>query len=355
MTIHIETAPVRKPKPWGQDLGFGTFVTDHMFVCDYREGEGWVDHRVVPYGSFTLDPAALVLHYGQALFEGIKAFRQPDGGVAVFRPDRNAKRLNASAARMAMPELPEAMFLDAVRTLLRVEADWVPDAPGASLYLRPVMVANEAALGVRRASRYLFYIILTPVAPYYSPGNPAFRLLATEEFARSADGGAGGAKTSGNYGQTIVALEAARARGYDNLLWLDGARHELIEEAGITNVFVVTGDTVLTPPLNGRILPGVTRESVMQLIGGWGRPVVEREIPIHELLRGIDDGSVREVFVTGTATVVAPVGSITFRDRTHMLPDIGGGESLARRLYDALDGIQRGTRPDPFGWSMAVD
>ena len=231
-----------------------------MFLCDYHAGRGWVDPRVVPYGPIVMDPAALVLHYGQALFEGLKAYRQPDGGVALFRADRNASRFTASAARMAMPELPEALFLDAVRRLVKVDADWVPGEPGTSLYVRPVMVANEPALAVRRAEHFVFYILLSPVAALYQPGRPAYKLLVSEEYSRSSNGGSGAAKTSGNYGQTIVALEGARAQGYDNILWLDGAYREYIEEAGITNIFVAGRDSVITPPLNGRILPGVTRD-----------------------------------------------------------------------------------------------
>ena len=354
MTIPVTLSSSFKPKPKGPDLGFGNFTTDHMFLCDYHAGRGWVDPRVVPYGPIVMDPAALVLHYGQALFEGLKAYRQPDGGVALFRADRNASRFTASAARMAMPELPEALFLDAVRRLVEVDADWVPEEPGTSLYVRPVMVANEAALAVRRAEHFVFYILLSPVAALYQPGRPAYKLLVSEEYSRSSNGGSGAAKTSGNYGQTIVALEGARAQGYDNVLWLDGAYREFIEEAGITNIFVAGRDGVITPPLNGRILPGVTRDSAIRLMTDWGMPVIEREVSIREVVAGIDDGSVSEIFVTGTATLVAPVGTITYKGTTHTLRASSEATSYARRLYTTLDGIQCGRLADPFGWTMTL-
>jgi len=352
MNIDIQIAEARRIQPAMDEVQFGSHVSDHMFLAEYEAGRGWHSPRVQPYGQFQLDPRALVLHYGQSVFEGLKAYRQADGGIALFRPESNAARLNASCQRMAMPALPGALFIEGLKRLIALEDAWVPATQGAALYARPIMFACEPVLGVRRSASYQFCIMLCPVPPYFQPGDPPLKLLAREDCARTAQGGCGDAKTSANYGQTIVALEGARAAGYDNLLWLDAAEHRYIEEVGITNVFVRYGDKVVTPPLSGRILPGITRDSVIRLLRSQGEQVDEREIAIEALLAGIDGGQVLEIFLTGTATIVAPVKEIGFRGRRH--PFVPAPDSMATRLYRQLTAIQHGTAVDEFGWMLRI-
>lgn len=352
MNIDIQIAASRRIRPAMDEVQFGSHVSDHMFLAEYDAGRGWHSARVQPYGQFQLDPRALVLHYGQSVFEGLKAYRQANGGIALFRPEANAARLNVSCQRMAMPALPEALFIEGLRQLVALEADWVPTAPGAALYARPVMFASEPVLGVRRSASYLFCIMLCPVPPYFQRGDAPLKLLAREDCARTARGGCGDAKTSANYGQTIVALEHARAAGYDNLLWLDAAGHRHIEEAGITNVFVRYRDRVVTPPLSGRILPGITRDSVIRLLRSQDERVDEAEIAIDELVADIDEGRVQEIFLTGTATIVAPVSEIGFRGRRHVIAGQAG--SMAEQLYRRLTAIQYGTAADEQGWMQQV-
>ncbi len=335
-------------------LGFGQSMTERMVVCRYDAGTGWGRAEVVPYGPFTLDPCTLALHYGQAIYEGMKAFRGAGGAVALFRPERNAARFRASAARMAMAEMPEATFIGAAAALVEAERDRVPEGADAALYLRPVMIGDEAAFGVRRSATYLFFIVATPVDSLYRAGGRPLRLVVAQDHARAAPGGGGAAKTAGNYGRTLLPLGAARAAGFDTVLWLDPVRRELIEEAGITNVFVRTGDVVTTPPLNGQILEGVTRETVIQVLRDWGVEVREEEIPIDALLGGIDTGAVTEVFLTGTATHVAPVGSITRHGVEHRVPGAALDGSLMRRVSAAIQDVQRGRAPDRWGWMWPV-
>ena len=338
----------------GGALGFGKYMTNAMVLCRYSDGTGWEKPSLVPYGTLAFDPCALVLHYGQAIYEGMNAYRSPDASIALFRPDRNAARFRASARRMEMAEMPEGLFIEAVSTLVDAQRDWVPAGAESSLYLRPVMVADEAAFGVRRSTTYLFFIVATPVDALYRDGMAPFRLMVSEDFARAAPGGGGDAKTSGNYGRTLIALEAARRSGFNNVLWLDPVEREFIEEAGITNVFVRRGRDLLTPPLNGRILPGVMRETILQLARDWGLSAIEREISVTELLSGIDAGDVDEVFLSGTAVHVAPVGVIARRGREHRLAAAGEAQSLAKRLSQAISEIQRGLVADTRGWMRRV-
>jgi branched-chain amino acid aminotransferase len=337
--------------PAGQ-LGFGQVIADRISLCRYAPNEGWSTPEVVPYQSLQLDPCALVLHYGQAIYEGMKAYRQADGSVALFRPDRNAARFRASASRMAMMEMPDDLFLLAVSQLVTALHDWVPDGPDTALYLRPVMIGDEAAFGVRRSATYLFYVVATPVDSIYREGGRPLSLRVTEDYARASTGGGGDVKTAGNYGRTLIALNSARAAGFDNVLWLDPTRRETIEEAGITNIFVRKGNTVVTPPLNGRILPGVNRESAIELIQDWGVALEEREIELTELLQGMDDATVSEVFLTGTATHVAPVHRIQHRGRDHVIPQGLQTHSLWRRIAQHMSSIQRGIISDERSWML---
>ncbi len=353
MEIDVQLRAERKEKLPAAQFGFGEKVSDHMLVMTYdADAGGWNRPEIKPYQSFSLEPRALVLHYGQSIFEGLKAFRRPDGHIALFRPEQNIRRMNASARKMAMPEIPEALFMDALLKLVDIERDWVPAEAGASLYIRPLMFGSDAVLGVRAASRYILCVMLSPVPPYFVPGGKPFKLLAREDCARTVAGGTGDAKTAANYGRSLVPLDAARREGYDNLLWLDSEQHRFVEEAGITNVFVQYADRVVTPPLSGRILPGITRDSVIRLLRDEGRTVLEQETDIGDLVRDIDDGRVHEIFLTGTATVVAPVDEIGFRGRRHALQIRDDG--LALSLYRQLTQIQYGLAPDRHGWMRAL-
>lgn len=352
----IEMLSANSPLPTAGSLGFGKYIADHIAICRYRAGDGWSAPQVVPYQDFALNPCALVLHYGQSIYEGLKAYRQMNGSIALFRPERNAARFRASARRMAMAEMPERLFVQAMTDLTRHQRHLVPDPRSGSLYLRPVMIADEAAFGVRRASSYLFFVVASPVDDLYRADGRGMRLRATEDYTRATAKGGGDAKTSGNYGRTILALDEARADGFDNVLWLDPNGLDLIEEAGITNVFLRTSDgRILTPPLNGRILAGVTRETVIAQSRRWGLEVEEREISITELANGILNGKVTEVFMTGTATHIAPVTSISWRENEYRLPDTPFSSSLAGRLSIHIRDVQTGISPDPEGWMTHVE
>ncbi|MEM1301536.1 MAG: branched-chain amino acid aminotransferase [Pseudomonadota bacterium] len=347
MNIAVSTQSPVSAKPLGKNLGFGTHATDHLFVVNYSDERGWYAPRVEPYGPIDVDPRALAIHYGSAIFEGLKIYRQPDGGLALFRPDYNANRLNTSAALVALPELPTDIFLDGLIAVVRKDAAWAPQDTDYTLYARPVMMATEPILGVQRPKECVFYIILTPTPPYYREDQPGFKLLADKKLSRGSTYSVAASKTAGNYAKMIVPMEDARKRGFDNILWLGGEGQNLIEEAGITNVFVVYDDHIATPPLDGQILPGATRDSAITLLRGQDKTVVEKEISIEDLCRDIRQGRVTEVFLTGTATVVAPVASITYEDEA---VDLGPDSPVAKRLYQTLTGIQGGTLPDPYGW-----
>jgi branched-chain amino acid aminotransferase len=346
--------PSRRDLSAGQ-LGFGKILADKVSVCRYDPSSGWGAPKVVPYRSLEIDPCALVLHYGQAIYEGMKAYAQRDGSVALFRPERNAARFRASARRMAMAEMPEELFVRAAAELVTSLREWVPSEPGTSLYLRPVMIGDEAAFGIRRSASYLFFIVATPVDNLYREGDRPLGLQAIEDYARAAPGGGGDAKTAGNYGRTIVALEAARRAGFDNVLWLDPIHRKNIEEAGITNIFIRQGDAVMTPPLNGRILAGVNRESAIDIHREWSIPVEERELSIFEILNGIDSGRVSEVFVTGTAMHVAPVGRISFRGLDHTIDCSSLSDSITLRISTVISSIQQGISSDLYGWMRKLD
>lgn len=342
-------APERKPRPDGMKLGFGQFFTDHMFVMPYDAGQGWHDPAVTRYADFSLDPAAMVFHYGQAIFEGLKAYRGKDDQVHLFRPRANFERMNSSAARLCMPALPVDVALDGLKALLRADADWVPAANGATLYIRPTMIATEAGLGVRPARKYLFFIILSPVGAYYSEGFNPVKIYVTDKYVRAVPGGVGEAKAAGNYAASIKAAEEAKAKGFTQVLWLDATERRYIEEVGTMNIFFLVGDELVTPPLAGSILPGITRDSVLRLVKDWGIRVVERPITIDEVVEAGRLGILREAFGTGTAAVISPVGSLHYKGEDCLIND-GKTGALSQRLFDELQAIQYGRAPDPYGW-----
>jgi branched-chain amino acid aminotransferase len=353
ISVTKSTAIGQKPHPKDSELGFGKYTTDHMFLMDYTQDKGWHDARIGPYQNLSLDPAAMVLHYNQEVFEGLKAYHLADGGIGLFRPEKNIERMNASARRMVMPELDRDFILRALKELILLERSWIPKSEGTSLYIRPTMIATEPALGVRPAEQYLFYIILGPVGAYYPEGFNPTRIYVSDEYVRAAKGGVGEAKTSGNYGATLLVSKQATQKGYTQVLWLDAKEHRYVEEVGTSNIFFLINDELVTPPLGGTILPGVTRNSVLRLARHWGLNVSERLISIDEVADGCKTGSLKEMFATGTAAVISPVGEICYKGSD--LPVAGGktGE-LAQKLYDEIIGIQYGHKEDPFDWRVRI-
>ncbi len=354
MNISITRTTSPRHRPADDALGFGKHFTDHLFRVDWDEGKGWHDARVVPYGPLELDPAASALHYGQLLFEGMKAFRAADGTMRLFRPRAHAARLDASARRLCMPEVGEPLLLSGVRTLLRTDAAWLPGGPGTSLYVRPFMVATEPFLGVRPAKQYALVVIVSPVGAYFSGPPRPLRIWAEVSRSRAAPGGLGAAKAAANYVASLFAAEEAKVRGYDQVLWLDAARHEAIEEIGTMNFFARIGGTVVTPSLEaGTILAGVTRDSILQLCRDEGVAVEERRITVGELQATAADGTLQEAWGTGTASLVAPIGQLSWEGGSVAIPTAPGG-GLGERLRSRLAAIQVGAAPDAHGWLEPV-
>ena len=354
--LDIKIVRTTEPKAKPQDeskLGFGKIFTDHMFLMDYTAGEGWHDARIVPYGPIQLDPAAMVLHYAQEVFEGMKAYRAKDGRILLFRPEENFKRLNNSNRRLCIPLLDEGFCLDCLKKLVEIEKDWVPSLEGTSLYIRPFIIATDPQVGVSPAKHYLFIIILSPVGAYYPEGLNPVKIYVETKYTRTVRGGTGEAKTGGNYAASLIAQEEAHEQDYSQVLWLDGVEKKYIEEVGTMNVFFVLGDTVVTPALEGSILPGITRKSTVQLLRSWGLKVEERRLALSEIEAAADSGQLKEVFGTGTAAVISPVGHLKIGDK---VITIHGGKigSLSQRIYDTLTGIQWGNLEDEFGWVEEV-
>jgi branched-chain amino acid aminotransferase len=335
------------------DPGFGTAFSDHMVTIEWSEGRGWHDARVEPYGSITLDPATAVLHYAQEVFEGLKAYQRADGSIALFRPEANAARLNASARRLAMPELPEAIFLESVRQLVLADRDWFPTVEGGALYLRPFMFATEAFLGVRPAKQFKYMVIASPAGNYFKSGAPAVSIWVSD-YTRAAPGGTGAAKCGGNYAASLVPQAEAIARGHDQVVFLDAQEHKWIEELGGMNLYFVFDDgTLLTPPLTGTILPGITRDSLLTLAREEGLTVREERYAIDQWAADAQSGRLVETFACGTAAVVTPVGKVEGRDSAFTIGSGGPGQ-LTMRLKERLVSIQRGTAPDTHGWVKKI-
>ncbi|MDF2655090.1 MAG: branched-chain amino acid aminotransferase [Bacillota bacterium] len=343
--------PKQKPDP--DTLEFGKVFSDHMFVMNYTEGKGWHDGRIVPYAPITLEPAAAVLHYAQEMFEGLKAYKTKEGKILLFRPDMNAKRTTSTNDRICIPALDEELFVEAIKAVVRVDADWVPEKEGTSLYIRPFIIATEPFLGVRSAKEYLFMVILSPVGPYYKGGLAPTKIFVEDEYVRAAHGGTGYSKIGGNYVAGLKSQEKAHDRGYSQVLWLDGAERKYVEEIGTSNAFFVIDGEVITAPLEGTILPGITRDSVIHLLKDWGIEVSERRLTIDEVYQAYDSGKLSEVFASGTAAVISPVGELCWKERKILINDGEIGE-LSQKLYDVLSGIQLGNVEDKFGWTVEV-
>ncbi|MBN2154127.1 MAG: branched-chain amino acid aminotransferase [Candidatus Lokiarchaeota archaeon] len=340
-------------------LGFGVIFTDHMFSMSYSESKakerdkGWHDAKIGPYGPISLDPAAIVFHYGQEVFEGMKAYRWKNDDIYLFRPMKNLERMLASAERMVMQPFAAPFVLEAIKELVKIEKDWVPKSPMTSLYIRPTYIGTKAILGVQPSSEYLFYVILSPVGAYYATGFNPVKILVEEKFVRASPGGVGFTKAGGNYAASLLAAKKAKERGYTQVLWLDAAEHKYVEEVGTMNQFFVIGDTILTAPLTGSILPGVTRDSIIHMAKDYGYKVEERLVSIDEVITASENGTLTEAFGTGTAAVVTPVGELCYKDKCMVIND-GKVGKITQRLYDDLVAIQYGEKKDPYDWLVKV-
>jgi len=334
-------------------LGFGRIFTDRMLLVEWTAEKGWHNARIKPYEPFVLDPSAQVFHYAQEIFEGLKAYKWADGQIALFRPEKNARRFNLSADRLCMPELPEELFVEGIKQLVGLEQDWIPTAAGTSLYIRPAMIGVQPVLGVSPSDHYYFFVILSPVGAYYAAGFKPVNIMVEDHYVRAVPGGTGEAKTGGNYASSLKAGLEAKKKGFDQVLWLDGREQRYIEEVGAMNMFFVYGNRIVTSALNGSILSGVTRDSVLALGKKLGCTVEETKIDVNELMADIKAGKVTEAFGSGTAAVITPVGKLHYKGETVPLGNGGVGE-LTQKLYDTLTGIQTGALPDEFGWVTFV-
>ena len=353
MEIKITRAATLKEKPDSSKLVFGKAMTDHMFIVDYDEGQGWHDARIIPYGPLQIDPAAKVLHYGEEIFEGLKAYRTADGSIQLFRPRDNIDRMNKSAQRLCLPQIPEDIALAGITRLVEVEQDWVPHEKDTSLYIRPFMIGLDAALGVHSSKHVQYIVVVCPVGAYYPEGLNPVKIYVEEQDVRAVKGGMGMAKTGGNYAASLRAGDLAEKAGYSQVLWLDGVHRKYIEEVGAMNVMFKVAGKILTPDLNGSVLDGITRRSCIQLLKDWGYEVEERRITAEELFEAAGKGTLEEAWGTGTAAVVSPIGELAMGDKK---VTVSGNQigAITQKLYDELTGIQWGRVADPHGWIMKL-
>ena len=352
--IRIERIQQPKAKPEIDGIPFGTYFSDHMFLMDYHKGQGWVDPRIVPYGPIALEPSAMVLHYAQEIFEGLKAYRTAEGKIQLFRPMDNLNRMNDSADRLYIPRISADLFMDALKTLVKLDADWVPSKPDTSLYIRPFVFATDPHVGVHAAHNYIFCIITCPVGSYYPEGLNPVRIAIESRDVRAVRGGTGYTKCGGNYAASLRAGEEAAKKGFSQVLWLDGVEQKYIEEVGAMNVMFKMGGKIVTPSLaKGSVLPGITRRSALELLRDWGYEVEERDISVDELVDAAESGDLEEGWDTGTAAVISPIGEISYLDKSHIMGG-GGIGPLTQKLYDTLTGIQWGKIPDTKGWIVKV-
>ena len=353
ISLHKVEPGKRKDKPTAERLGFGVHFTDHMFFMRWSREQGWHNARITAFEEFPISPAAMVFHYGQAIFEGLKAYRGKDGQLFLFRPKDNFERLNSGAVRMCMPRVPVEKMVNVLKSLVYLDRDWVPRGEGETLYIRPTMIAAEPALGVRPAGLYYFFMILSPVGAYYPEGCSPTKIYVSDQYARAAKGGVGHVKTAGNYAASLYMSDIAKKDGYTQVLWLDACEHRYVEEVGTSNIFFRIDEQLITPPLAGSILGGITRDSVIKLAGSWGLEVEERPIAIDEVIEANRTGRLREIFGTGTAAVISPVGELRYQETSHLVNNGQTGE-LSARLYRELQAIQNGYQDDPFKWTVRV-
>ncbi|NIM17220.1 MAG: branched-chain amino acid aminotransferase [Candidatus Aminicenantes bacterium] len=356
MEIKRTLLPSEKLKPLYDDalkLKFGVNFTDYMFTMSYNQEQGWHSAEIKPYQPLMLDPAASVFHYGQEVFEGQKAYKSKRDEILLFRPQENAKRFNASSRRLSMPEIPVEDYLYYVDELVKLEERWIPTQKGASLYIRPTGIATEPALGVKASKEYLFFVITCPVGPYYSTGFDPVSLCVCKTYSRAGSGGTGDAKAGGNYGASHIATRDAIAKGYNQVLWLDACERRYVEEVGAMNIFFIIDHQLVTPPLTGTILPGITRKSLLELAPDLEIEPVERLVSIDELVEGIESGRVTEIFGVGTAAIISPVGKINYNEKEYIINNNQTGP-WAQKLFDTLTGIQTGEIEDKHGWVHVV-
>ena len=354
MDIRFEKREHLKEKPDQKNLGFGKYMTDYMFVMDWDREKEWHDARIVPHEPMLLDPACVALHYAQETFEGMKAYRTKEGKIQLFRPEMNAKRMIKSNERLCMPPVPVDMFVEAVEELVKVEKDWVPSEPETSLYIRPFMFATESSLGVHMASSYKFVVICTPVGAYYAEGVNPVRILVEDELVRAVKGGTGFTKCGGNYAASILGQVKAEKQGCTQVLWLDGVERKYVEEVGTMNIMFKIAGEIYTAPIEGTVLPGVTRDSIIHILKDWGYKVNETRLSVDDLMKAGHDGTLEEAFGTGTAAVISPVGEFVYKDDKVTVNDFKTGE-LTQKLYDTLTGIQWGRIEDKYGWIVPVE
>ena len=356
MKINLELIAQEKLKPLFSDplkLPFGRYFTDYMFTMEYSQGQGWKNPCIKPYQPLVLEPSANVFHYSQEVFEGQKAYQSKKGDILMFRPLENARRLNRSLMRLCMPEIDENIFLQAECELLKLEKRWIPTQKGASLYIRPAVIGTEPALGIKASNEYLFFIILSPVGPYFKEGFNPVSLWVSDTYARAGNGGTGEAKTGGNYAGSLLATREATQNGYSQVLWLDAGEHRFIEEVGAMNIFFVLDGKLVTPALSGTILHGITRKSVLELAPELGIKAEERKIAIEEVIDGIHTGKLTEVFGAGTAAVISPVGKIAYKGKDYIVNEKNTG-TWAQTFFDTLIGLQYGEIPDKYGWVYQI-
>jgi len=354
LEISTERTTAPKAKPDQNNLVFGVNFTDHMFMMDYTEGRGWHDPRIIPYKPLMMEPSSMVLHYGQAIFEGLKAYKARDGRILLFRPHQNMARTNVSNERLCIPPIHVDDMVEAIKATVKMDRDWIPEAEGTSLYIRPFIIATDPYLGVRPSHTYKFMIILCPVGAYYPEGIDPVKIYVENKYVRAVKGGIGFAKTPGNYAASIKAQMEAHDKGYTQVLWLDGVERKYIEEVGTTNVFFKIDGEVITPALEGSILAGITRDSTIELLKDWGIPVTERRLGIEEVYKAHDQGKLEEAFGTGTAAVISPIGELNWNNRIISINNGRTGE-LSHRIYDTITGIQSGELEDKFGWTIEVE
>lgn len=352
-SIHVEMSTSLKEKPKTDQLEFGRTFTDHMFVMDYAEPVGWHQAAILPYQPIMVDPSAMIFHYGQSVFEGLKAFRTEKGDVQLFRPKKNLERLNKSNDRLVIPAIDEAFVLEGIKKLIEIDQDWVPDVDGTSLYIRPFIIATEPFLGVAPSHHYKLIVILSPVGSYYKEGINPVKIAVENQFVRTVKGGTGEAKTGGNYASSLKAQEIVEKDGFSQVLWLDGIERKYIEEVGSMNVFFKINGEVVTPKLNGSILAGVTRDSVIELLKHWDIPISERRLSMEELAEAHKAGLLEEAFGSGTAAVISPIGMLAWNDEKYTINEGKTGE-LSKKIYDTITGIQYGKIKDPFNWTQPI-
>jgi len=353
MEIKFEKRNDLKTKPDQTALGFGKYMADYMFVCDWDREIGWHDARIVPEGPIEIDPACMVLHYAQETFEGLKAYRTDDGKIQLFRPEMNAARMIRSNERLCMPGFPVEDFVEAVKAVVKANIDWVPSEPNTSLYIRPFMFATENALGVHMAKAYKFMILCSPVGAYYASGLDPVKIYVEDELVRAVAGGTGFTKCGGNYAGSIAGQVKAEKLGYEQVLWLDGNERKYVEEVGSMNIMFKIDDEIWTAPIEGTVLPGVTRDSMLHILRDWGYTVREERLAIDDLMKAGKEGRLKEVFGTGTAAVISPVGELRYKDDVVVINDMKTGE-LTQKLYDTLTGIQWGKLEDKYNWTVEV-